>query len=555
MNSLIETLRNLGTRQLLIIGAVGVGLLVLLLYISSRLSTPTLEMLYSELSTADAAAIAKRLDELKVPFKVDDSGTRIMVPADQVGRLRMQMAQAGLPAGGSIGYEIFDREQGFGTTGFIQNMNQLRAVEGELARTVMTLAPVQQARVHLVLPKRELFSRAENAASASVFIKLRQGAKLEREQILAIQHLLAAAVAKLEPARVAIIDDRGNLLARGTGSQDENYLMATAEEKKVGLERRLTQTIEDLVGRSLGYGKVRAEVTADLDLDRITINQDLFDPENQVVRSNQTVNETQESQERDPLEPVTVNTNLPTQQGADPAQFGPLTSSKNNRTEETTNYEISRTQRTQVKEPGAIKRLSIAVLVDGDYVPGANDGPPEYKPRSEQDLAQIERLVRSAVGVDAERGDTIEVVNMRFATVEGQFDDKGDTIFGIPRDFLENIAAMLVMGIVAILIILVIVRPLVTKAFERPSEAEEELDRLLTDQTGQQAQLAGPAGALAEDLALEAQQADDELEQMIDINRVEGRVRASSLRKVGEIVEKHPEEAVAIIRNWLYQEG
>ncbi|WP_431860314.1 flagellar basal-body MS-ring/collar protein FliF [Azospirillum sp.] len=555
MNNLLQTLRNLGPTRLAAIGAVGLLLIGFFIYLTTRLSTPDMELLYSELPATDAAAIAKKLDESKIPYAVDKTGTKIRVPADQVGVVRMKMAQAGLPSGGSVGYELFDKGEGFGATSFIQNINHLRALEGEMARTVGTLAGVQQARVHLVLPKRELFARSQNPATASVFLKLRPGAQLSRENISAIQHLIAASVPNLEPTQVSIIDDKGKLLARGGGANSEDVMMANAEEKKLAYERRLAATIEDLLGRTVGYGKVRAEVSADLDFDRITTQSEIFDPESQVVRSTQTVGETSQSQDRDPLQPVTVDQNLPTAQTGSKDNSS-ISSNKSSRNEETVNYEISRTTKNHVRESGQVRRLSVAVLVDGLYTPAADGGRPTYQPRPEQEMESLKALVRSAVGLDPVRGDTVELVNMRFTTPEDEF-AKPDALFlGMTKDDIFRIAEMVVLGIVAVLIILLVIRPLITRAFEKAdAQEDDEMDKLLTDQSGMPAALAGPTGALAQDLALEAAQADEELEQMIDINRVEGRVRASSLRKVGEIVEKHPEEAVSILRNWLYQES
>ena len=555
MNPFMQTLNNLGPARLGAIVIVGLGILGFFIYLTTRLSAPNMELLYADLQTTDAASIAKKLDDLKIPYKVDSSGTKIMVPQEQVGKLRMQMAQAGLPTGGSIGYEIFDKGESFGATAFIQNINQMRALEGEMARTIGTLDGVQQAKVHLVLPKREMFSRTESAATASVFLKLRSGMRLNAEQISAIQHLLAASVPKLDPAQVAIIDDHGKLLARGMGGNTEEAQVVNADEKKQGYERKLARTIEELVGRTVGYDKVRAEVSADLDFDRVTTNSEIFDPEGQVVRSTQTVEDKADAQDRDPMESVTVQNNVPGGANAEAkGGAGPITTNRTNRNEETVNYEISKTVKSHIRETGQVRRLSVAVLVDGVYTPDPKGGPATYAPRPKTEVDQIAALVRSAVGFDAVRGDTIEVVNMRFAVPEGEFGPPPELLLGMPKEDLFRIAEMLILGIVAVLVILLVVRPLITRAFERPPEVEEDLDKLLADQAQLPAQLAAPAGALAQDLALEAAQADEELEQMIDINRVEGRVRASSLRKVGEIVEKHPEEAVAILRNWLYQE-
>jgi flagellar M-ring protein FliF len=553
VNNLLQTLRNLGPARLAAMGIVAVGLVGFFVYLSTRLSTAEMGLLYADLDRADGGAIVQRLEQMQVPFQVSADGTRISVPTDQVGRLRMTMAQAGLPSGGSVGYEIFDKPEGFGTTSFVQNINHLRALEGELARTIGTLAGIQTARVHLVMPKREMFSRQSSAATASVFLKLRSGGRLGREQIQSIQHLIAAAVPQMEPSRVSIVDDKGQLLARGQGADSPELMSANADEKRLAYEQRTARTIEDLLSRSLGYGKVRAEVSADLDFDRIVTNSETFDPESQVVRSTQTVNESNESTERNANDPVSVAANLPTAQDQ---QSGDDATARNrgSRNEETINYEISRTTKNHVRESGQVRRLSVAVLVDGTYR-ALEDGQSEYVARAPEELRQIEALVRSAIGADPVRGDSIEIVNMRFTAPDADMADAPDTILGMAREDVFRIAEMAVLAIVAVLVILLVIRPLMARAFERSQDAaeEDEADRLLTDQSSGVPQLMGPGGQ-GQDLALDDGSAGDELEQMIDINRVEGRVRASSLRKVGEIVEKHPEEAVSIIRNWLYQE-
>jgi flagellar M-ring protein FliF len=264
------------------------------------------------------------------------------------------------------------------------------------------------------------------------------------------------------------------------------------------------------------------------------------------------VTENSQSQDKDGVDPVTVANNLPNAKAEDTTGGS---SAKQSRTEETVNYEISKTVKVHERETGQVRRLSIAVLVDGTYTTNP-DGTTTYAARPPEEIKQIEALVRSAVGFDAVRGDTVEVVNMRFATPDSELAGAGDdTLFGMPKQDVFRIAETVVLAIVAILVILLVIRPLVARALDRTPQLEEEPDLLAADGGGMP-QLAGPGGgALARELAMEAAQANEELEQMIDINRVDGRVRASSLRKVGEIVEKHPEEAVSIIRNWLYQES
>jgi flagellar M-ring protein FliF len=553
VDSFLQTLRNLGTARLAAFGVAAVVIVGTLLYMATTFSSQGMALLYADLDPADGGAITQQLEQQNIPFKASPDGTRIEVPADQVGRIRMQMAAQGLPNGGTVGYEIFNEPEGLGTTSFMQDVQKLRSLEGELVRTVKALQPVLDARIHIVMPKRELFSRESQTATASVFLRLRPGAQLSREQVLSIQTLVAAAVPRMEPGTVSIVDDRGNLLARGMGSDSEEAMAASAEERALAFERRLQQRVEDLLSRTVGLGKVRAEVAAELDFDRIVTNSEIFDPDSQVARSVRTITEESEAQDRDGIDPVTVANNLPAADAADATGSVGSSSESSNRNEEQTNFEISRTVRTHEREQGQVRRLSVAVLVDGNYV-RAEDGTETYQPRSEADLEQLRRLVAAAIPYDPARGDVIEVSNLQFAIPEDAFADDAGTLFGLPMEELRKIAETIILAIVAILVILLVIRPLVQRALDRTPTLEEEPD-LLSDGGGVP-QLAGPGGgALARELALEAAQANEELEQMIDINRVDGRVRASSLRKVGEIVEKHPEEAVSIIRNWLYQES
>ena len=550
MNSLIDTLRSLGPARLGMMGAVAAGVIAFFIYLTSRLAVPDMALLYSDLDARDSGQIASRLDQMQVRYTVGPDGSQIFVPADQVGRLRLSMAQDGLPSGGSIGYEIFDRSEGLGTTSFVQNINRVRALEGEIARTIRSIDSVKAARVHLVLPQRELFTRERKEPSASIVIAMRGSQRLSRQQVQAIQHLVAAAVSGLKPNMISIVDSTGTLLASGTDDGSLESTVGTAEEMRAAYEARLARTIEELLERSVGPGNVRAEVSADMDFDRVTENAEIFDPNGQVVRSTQTVEEKSGSQEGDGSTPVTVGANLPTPNL--PAAGGSSSQSNSVRNEETTNYEITRTVKTHVRETGNVKRLSVAVLINGKSTASAG-GQAAYQPRTPQEMDQLAALVRSAVGFDESRGDKLELVNMPFVDLTaGMTEDTQGTLFGLAKSDLMRIAEILVLGVVAILVLLLIVRPLVGRLIEGPV-AEDGPGRL-TDQSAQRPALAGPAS----DEPGEGNQNEvvaEEIEQMIDLNKVEGRVRASSVRKIGEIVDKHPDEAVAIIRGWLYQEG
>ena len=554
----LQTLRNLGPIRLAAIGGVIIALIAFFMILTTRMSDGEMALLYGDLDLTDSAEIAAVLEAEDTPFRVAQNGTAIMVPKDQVDRLRLIVAGQGLPSGGSLGYEIFDRSEGFGTTNFVQNINRLRALEGELARTIGTISGVRQARVHLVLPERQLFSREAQSPSASVFLRL-AGAGLSSEQILAIQHLVASSVPRLAPDAISIVDHHGNLLARGPAGSAEDLLRLSSEETRLAEERRMRQTIEELLARSVGYGKVRANVSIDMDFDRVTTNEEIFDPESAVARSTQLVEDETLDNSAGGIDPVTVANNLP-EGGTPDAAAGASESSRATRSQETVNYEISTTVRSTVRDVGTVRRLSVAVLVDGTYTEDAN-GDVVYVPRSESELAQLETLVQSAVGYDPERGDVVEVINMEFVPLDEFGEEEEPGWLSFAGDGMFRIAEIVVLGVVATLVILLVVRPLINRLLEsdrRPAAPVDDLSALLSDETAaQRALLGGPEGStdLAGAGAVAMAESPSELDHLIDLSQVEGRVRASSLRKIGEIVEKHPDEAASIIRSWLYQDA
>jgi len=563
MGGLLQTLRGLGPARLGMMGAVMVGMLIFFFFLTSRMSTGQMGLLYSDLPTSDSAAIVQKLETLQVPYTVSPDGMQIRVPTEQVGKLRMAMASDGLPSGGGVGYEIFDKQNSFGTTSFVQNINQVRALEGELARTISSVEGIRAARVHLVLPERELFAKEAQPATASVFLTLRGSVTLTREQVAAIQHLVAAAVPQLKPQAISIIDNEGNLLARGSTDNDNDAGAGSqsGDDMKREFETRMQQQIEDLIGRTVGYGHVRASVSADMDFDRVVTNEEKYDPEGQVARSTQTVTEKASSSEGASGGSVSVANNLP---GGQASNAGGANGSNNNRTEETTNYEIGKKVTNSVKELGSVKHLSVAVLIDGNYT-ADKSGKQTYAPRAQDEMTKYEDLVKSAIGFDEKRGDTIKVENMQFARDAEAAAPEMQLPLGLTKDDLTKLLETVVLGLVAIMFILLVVRPLTTRVMATmPAPlpgggfggAATGGNAMLTDQTGagHAPQLTGPSGSNfnPEQLAERAMQVESEIERMINLEQVEGRVRASSLKKISEIVDKHPEQAVAILRTWLY---
>lgn len=526
-------------------GAVAAGLVGFFAFLMMRLAEPQMATLFTDLDVRDSNTIITELESRDIPYELRRDGTTILIPKDNVLRLRMQLAEDGIPTGGAVGYELFDNTDAFGTTSFVQNINQTRALEGELARTIRSLNKVVSARVHLVLPKRELFSRQAEEPTASIVLKVRGG--LDGGQVRAIQHLTASAVKGLNPARVSIVDEDGRLLASGSGTDTGFGLAASFDERDVAIERRMQNQIQEIVESVVGRGRARVNVAAELDYNRITQTSDTYDPESRVVRSTQVREENSAAKNASDNKGVTVGNELP---GADGAVAGGGTGSEEteNKSEEVVNYEISRTTRTEVLEAGRIKRISVAVLVDGTYAEDAN-GALAYTPRPQEQLDQIAALVRSAVGYDQDRGDQIEVINLRFAETAalegGETPEPG--LFEFNKEDYFYIAELAVLLIVATLVLLFVVRPLVRRIV-----TPEEVAELAEVSGSQQAQLTGPDGTpLPTSDGGQLTLPESQTAKMIELAQMVGEEQATTIRQIGEMVDNHPSEALSIIRQWI----
>ena len=546
MNGFFQLIRNLGPARLLTLALIMAGTIAFFYYLVNKVNTPEMGLLYSDLDLKDSGQIVQKLESLNVPYALRAQGSQILVPVDQATKLRMAMAEIGLPHGGSVGYEIFDKTDQFGPSQFVENINRVRALEGELERTIDSLTLVQSARVHLVLPQRQMFSRDRQEASASIVLKVR--GKLSSGQVAAIQHLVAAAVPNLNPNHVSIVDDQGNLLARGDGDASTALTSSNAEEMRVNYESRMAHNVEQLLERSVGAGKARVDVHAEMNFDRVTTNSETYDPDGQVVRSTQTDNQSEQNGTSSGAA-VSVSTNLPNGQTA-PNNSGDNKQSKSTHTQETVNYEISKTVKSQVSDQGTVKRLSVAVLVDGTTSVGT-DGKKTYQPRSPDELKQLTALVRSAVGYDAKRGDTVEVVNMPFAGAEEPpAAPAAFNIMGLEKGDLMYLGTTAGTALIGLLILMLVVKPMIGRFLDTAKTLGGNAMPALAVAGAPAAALPAPAAGNAVVRVPQSPQGE-----MIDIGQVEGRVAASSLKKIGEIVEKHPDEAVSIVRSWMYQDN
>lgn len=509
--------------------AVTTALIAFFAFVIMRVTTPQMTTLFTDLTAEDSSAIIKDLERQAIPFELRNDGAVIMVPKDKVTRLRMKLAESNLPKGGGVGYEIFDKSDALGTTSFVQNINHLRALEGELARTIRAIDKIQAARVHLVLPERPLFARETPEPSASIVVRVR--GSLEPAQIRAIRHLVASSVNGLKPQRVSIVDEGGRLLADGAGGENENI---AGDERRTAFEKRMRNEVEAIVSSVVGQGRARVQLTAEFDYNKVTQTSDKFDPEGRVLRSSQSREESSATAENSGQ--VTVNNELP----GNSANSGPAARDQSKKSEETNNYEISRTTKTEVTEAGRVNKISVAVLVDGAYTKNEK-GEMVYADRSKEQLDRIATLVRSAIGFDQKRGDQVEVVNLRFAeapSVPPVVEPTG--LLGMLQFTKDDVMYVIELGVMMLLglvVLFMVIRPLVKRILAAevvPSLTSEAAPALADGSEGGQA-LLPPGGAAS----------------LIDVAQVQGQVHAQAVHRVGELAERNPNETASIVRQWL----
>jgi flagellar M-ring protein FliF len=558
VNAVIEQFARFGAARLAAMLAVTLALVGFFAFVMVRMSQPSLSVLFADLSSQDVSAIVKDLDTRGIKYELRGDGQTILVPKTDVTRLRMDLAGKGIPAGGGVGYEIFDKGDAFSSTSFVQNINHLRALEGELSRTIRSISRVQAARVHLVIPERRLFERDREMPRASIALKL--VGELDAAQVRAVRHLVASAVDGLKPERVSIVDERGRLLA--DGAQGEQGLAGLGiEERQTAIEKRLKAQVEDIVASVVGYGRARVQVSAALDTARVESRSESFDPESRVLRSSQ--NRTEASTTTEGANgTVTVGNELPGAQQTQGAQQNQKENSQKN--EEVANYEISKTVRTEMQEGGRVRKLSVAVLVDGVYTRAPN-GEASYQPRSNEDLDRIGELVRTAVGFDQNRGDKVEVVNLRFAEAPAAPSDLAEQslmqqLMSFTREDLVRFAELGVISLMTLVVLMTVVRPLLKQVLASDNSAGGMRPLPSFMRMGA---IAGPADGTGDPAAAprpasrEVSMADFEMpsEKMLAIAQVKGQLKAQSVEKIGALVSQNPADSVAVLRSWIHEKA
>ncbi len=552
MNSLMEQLRSIGAMRLIAIFGLSAGLAAALLYFSFNMGGGSQALLYAGLDPSDSASVSEALDTAGIPYEFRNGGASIYVARNQVDEARVRVASGGALNSGSVGYEIFDETDALGATSFVQNMNAKRALEGELARTIQSLDIITSARVHLVLPERRLFER--DAAQPSASIVISSHGELTREHSGIIRNIVASAVDGLSARDITIADTTGRLLA--SPEEGDGLGSIALESQRASIEEQYRRRILNLVEGVVGVGAARVQVSADLNRNSVTQSEERYDPEGSVLRSRTRSEET--GREVDgAANAVSASENLPGDEAA--ATDGPQSVNESSTSNDAQEFALSRTTTTRVTEAGDIERLSVAVAVDGS-MEIAEDGTPTYVPRTEAEMAQITALVRSAMGftqIEDGRQDSLEVTNIRFSRADPNVGTPAASGLSLNKDDIMRAAEIGVMFLTALLVIFLVARPLAKGAASAapamaiagaggggPRIESEGAHAAIADSSGQQLQQQSASGGGA---AAMPEYVDDG----IDIAKIDGQVKASSIKKVSGVVNSHPDESLSIIRTWM----
>lgn len=493
---------------------------------------PDMQVLFTNLAADDAGSIVDRLKDMKVPYELGAGGTSILVPSAQVHDLRLRLAGQGLPHGGGLGFEIFDRSS-LGVSEFVQKVNYRRALQGELARTIAQMPEVERARVHLSMPERRLFNANQERSRASVVLSLRGGQSLGKAQIQGIVHLVASSVEGLQPQDVTIVDGHGRLLS-GSPQDDGARLTDSQLEYQRTLEKDIEGRIQTMLEHIVGANKAVVRVSSLLNFRQVETTEERYDPNGQVVRSEQRSQEKSAGTNGVSGGVPGVASNVPPGKDAEPTQSSTNSSQNKN---EMVNYEISRTVSKIVEPIGTVKQLSAAVLVDGRYEPVKGDAGQtavegdaarKYSPRSEEEMKQIEEIVKKAMGYNADRGDEVQVVNAQFGF--GQEEEAGTSIetSSSPVSWAQSVRYGVGTALFLLLLFFV-VRPLIA-VLTAPSDA------------GARAGLA--AGGVGETGAALSSMAGGP-------SRVEGLPGSSNHAQILDMAKNNPESTALVVKQWL----
>ncbi len=523
MENLLQFIQNLWRKFLALTPvnmavALGGAALVVgaLVSISLWVQTPDYQLLYANLSDQDAAAVVDQLNTQNIPHELTNQGRNVSVPSNKVHEIRLSLASQGLPAGTEVGLELFE-DTPLGMTEFVQKLNFQRALQGELARTIKSIEAVEHARVHLALPKEELFIKEKQNGKASVMVKLHPGRTLSQSQIQGIVHLVSSSVAGIPAGNVVLVDPKGHLLSGNKAISNDVMLTASNYTHKRKVENELEQRIALMLEEALGTGKVIARVNTDMDFDKVVKTEELYDPDSQVVRSEQSTTESMIGT-APPGGVPGVESLIPGEEGTPEPTQGKAPTRSNEK--QTLNFEINKVVKQTSQTTGKIKRLSVSVLVDGTV----SGTPPQYQPRTQEEMAKYLELVKNAVGFNEKRGDQIQLENIQFdKSLELQLQEEGAKQQWF--DLGVNVVIWVLGAIFVLWFLYKVLLPLVRWV----TTSVEGVPGQLGTPTPEQLE------AMEEEMRL-ARQSQENVE-----------IRKS----VGDFVDTDPKYAAAILRKWM----
>jgi flagellar M-ring protein FliF len=482
-------LKSMSAAKIASLFVIVAGTIIGFLFIMTWSGQQDYQYLYSNLSPEDAGEVLVRLKEQKIPYQLTSNGSSIMIPGDKVYETRLEMASQGLPRGGEIGFEVFDNTK-IGMTEFVQNVNYQRALQGELCRTINSFSEVESSRVHVVMPKQQLFIDDEEPATASVILKLRQGRRLSKAQVQGIVHLVSSSVSRMNPDNVTVVDSTGKLLAGRQGQEEDTLLISNQLEYQEKVERGLESRIQSMLESALGPGKAVVSVACTFDFMRHEQTEEMYMPENSVVRSEQISTEVTNQPENQPLGvPGLASFRSGTNQGTLP---GLQNVSKQNQ-DKRTNYEVGKVVSRKIMPFGKVMRNSVAVMVDGSYEMsppakgGAGKSKLRYVARTEAEMSKLENIVKRAINFDESRGDVVEVVNLPFESSKAALEEvpvEPQGWMNTVKNVLPGLSKYLLPGIFLLLAFLFVARPMMqwlTSISVSEAELFEQLPKTIAE--------------------------------------------------------------------------
>lgn len=564
ITSLPGNLAGLGTRRLAALAAVGTAAVVLIIVAALYLNRPSYETLYVGLESGDSNQIAIALAEMNIPFDVSADGSVVSVPAGLTSRARMVLAQRGLPNSSTSGYELFDSVGSLGLTSFMQEVTRVRALEGEIARTIRSINGITAARVHIVMPDRGSFRRGEQKPSASVMV--RANSSNGRRSAEAVRHLVAASVPGLSVDEVTVLDSTGQLLA--SGDDFANSTMSRSLNIVQTVETEIVGNIDKALAPFLGIDNFRASVRAQINTDTQQIQETVFDPESRVERSIRVTRENAASNKSEANTPATVEQNLPTEQVESGA--GPQTSESNERKEEQTNYEINSRTISTVKNSYEVERLSVAVVLNQSRI-DAMLGENATQADVDGHLAELEQIVASAAGLDTERGDRIKLTVVQF--LESELLSESSAAEGFGQSINRHAGSMINAGafvLVALLVIWFGFRPL-ARALTEATEDEEDALGDLPDFSPTAGAAPGAMPGFGSDFDFDPSEAAAEAGDGMALGSsdasspfgdfaspppdISSRVKEGPEKRLARMVEINEERAAKILRKWALEDA